>query len=105
MAAFLIIYIGVIIYYFRYKKDWYFVLGAGIMVLVIMLLYTYSRSAMIALVVAALVATVFSVRYLYARYKKQILVIGAILVLLAGAIFIKYAGTAQAILGREGSTK
>ena len=50
MGAFLILYMGILVYYTRYKKDWYFLVGAVILVLIVMILYTYSRSALIAMI-------------------------------------------------------
>jgi len=105
MGAFLIVYMGILVYYARYKKDWYFFVGGILAVLIVMILYTYSRSALIAVIFAFFVAIIFSIRVLYHKYKMQVIAIGCILALLGGAVSIKYAGKAQAIIGREGSTR
>lgn len=50
MGAFLLIYIGVFLYYFRNKRDWYFVLGAVTLFFFLLVFYTYSRSALLGLI-------------------------------------------------------
>lgn len=81
MGAFILLFLGVLLYYVRYKRDWYFVTGIVVLVCVLMLLYTYSRSAMLALGFAAFIALIFLIKTLYLRYKTQVLVIGGILLI------------------------
>jgi hypothetical protein len=50
MAAFLLLYMGMLTYYFRAKKDWYFVIGTVNILLAILIFYTYSRSAVLGLI-------------------------------------------------------
>lgn len=49
MGAYLLIYMGILTYYFRMKKDWYFVLGGVLSIGVMAIYYTYSRSALLGL--------------------------------------------------------
>jgi hypothetical protein len=45
MGAFLLLYTGLLAYYFRHKKEWHFILGCVLIGFFILVLYTYSRSA------------------------------------------------------------
>ncbi len=81
MGAFLLIFTGIFLYFNRTKKDWYFVMGVMVLGLIIMLLYTYSRSAMLAFIAAFFLVLLAGVRILYTHYKKQVMAIGIIVVL------------------------
>lgn len=105
MGAFILMYTGILLYYVRYKRDWYFLTGIGVLILVVMLLYTYSRSAMLALGFSVFLVFILSIKTLYIRYKTQLFVICGVIILLGSMVFIKYSWTGQAILGREGSTR
>lgn len=65
MGAFLIMYIGILIYFMRYKREWYFLVGSVVFILIVMLLYTYSRSAMLAFGAASVMSVFVSLRFLY----------------------------------------
>lgn len=82
MGAFLLIFSGLFLYFNRYKKDWYFVMGMVVLVLVIMLLYTYSRSAILGFFAAFVILLISGIHILYTHYKKQVLVLGGIAFLL-----------------------
>lgn len=56
MGAFIILFSGLLIYYTRKMKDWYFVLGLVVLGLTMMVIYTYSRSALIGFVGGAIIA-------------------------------------------------
>jgi hypothetical protein len=47
MGAFLLIYLGMFLYYFRFQKDWYFVIGSVSFIFVGLIILTYSRSALL----------------------------------------------------------
>jgi len=51
MGAMLIVFSGIFAYFMRVKKDWYFVTSTILVGLFIMLAYTYSRSAMIGMII------------------------------------------------------
>lgn len=105
MGAFLILFSGLFLYYIRKLKDWYFVAGIGIMILVLMLIYTYSRSALLGYIFGAIIALLGGFGYLYREYKKQMIAMVGIVLLVIGAIFLKYNGNTDSIIGREWSTK
>jgi hypothetical protein len=70
-----------------------------------MIVYTYSRSALIGSIGAIGIAVLWSLKPLYKRYKKQLVTMLIIGLALIGILGIKYADNAGAILGRAGSTK
>lgn len=105
MGAFLILFSGVFAYYMRMKRDWYFVTGTILLWLFILIIYTYSRSALLGALGGITVAVVWSFKPLYKRYRKQFITMIVIGITIIGVLAIKYADTASAILGRAWSTK
>jgi hypothetical protein len=57
------------------KRDWYFVVGAICIGLLMMITYTYSRSALLGALAGIFIAVAFSIRPIYKRYKKQFITI------------------------------
>jgi hypothetical protein len=105
MGAFLIMFSWWFAYYIREKKPWYFVNGLILLGLLIMIIYTYSRSALIGVLVGYMIIIVSGMVYIFRFYRKQFLSILIWGILLVGILSIQYAGTLGAILGRSGSTK
>lgn len=105
MGAFIIVFMGMLVYYFRKKEDWYFAVGVLVIGLVTMLLYTYSRSAMGALIGGAIISLLGGLGFLWKKYKKQLIALGLILWAFIWIITLKYSGVTESILGRAGSTK
>ncbi len=104
MGAYLLIYIGIFIYYFRSKKEWYFILGCIVMLALVLILYTYSRSAMIGFIWWVWIIILFSLRDIYKKYRIQAISMLLITILILWGIFIQYAGNIQAIVQRWWST-
>ncbi len=75
MGAFLILFTGLGVYYTRMKRDWYFVIGVIVMGLFMMIIYTYSRSALLGALAGIGVAVLWSISSLYRKYRKQFLTI------------------------------
>lgn len=105
MGAFLILFSGLLIYQIRRYKDWYFVVGLGMIVIILMVIYTHSRSALIGFVGGSVVALAGGLGFLYKNYKKQLIAMAFILMAFVWAVGLKYSGNSEALLGREGSTK
>ncbi|NRH20493.1 O-antigen ligase family protein [Candidatus Gracilibacteria bacterium] len=105
MGAFLIIFTGIFAYFTRFRKDWYFVISIVIIGLVGMIFYTYSRSAMIGIILAFLIVIFMSLRSLWRLYRFQLISVFLILSLMMSAIGVLYYDRAIAIVGRAGSTK
>lgn len=105
MGAFLLLYIGVGLYYLRYKKEWYFVIGMAVFFFLGLIVLTYSRSALLGFIIATIATIVFSSRYLFVRYPRQVIALGLVFVLFLGAFFVKYGATAATIVSRSGSSK
>ncbi len=105
MGAFLILFGGIFAYYMRMKKDWYFVTGLICLGIFGMIVYTYSRSALIGALSGSMVAIMWWMSFIYRKYKKQFIISIAIACVLLWILSIKYASNAWAILGRAWSTK
>lgn len=94
-----------LIYFFHKKKEWYFAIGVLVVGLVMMLFYTQSRSAMLALMGGFVVALLGGLGFLFKNYKKQLLGLGVILLAFIWVINLKYSGVSESIIGRAASTK
>ena len=105
MGAFLILFSGVFAYYLRFRREWYFVIAIILMGLLGMVLYTYSRSALIGLVFAYVIVLVMTLSSLWRLYRGQLLAVLVILIILAGSVVVLFSGRAMAIIGRAGSTQ
>lgn len=105
MGAFVIIFSGIFAYFNRFRKDWYFVISIILIGLLGMIFYTYSRSALIGVVIAYVIVLVMSLRSLWSLYKLQLISVVLILSLLMWLVWVMYYDRALAIVGRAWSTK
>lgn len=105
MGAYLLLYMGVMVYYLRMKKDWYFTIGLVLMILIIGVFYTYSRSAVLWLIWWVGIIILLLFHSFWKKYKAQTIVIFWITLLFLIAIFTVYSGNMRAILERWWSTK
>ncbi len=105
MWAFLIMFSWFFAYYIRGKKPWYFVNGLILIGLIVMILYTYSRSALLGIIAAYGIATIAGMTYLFKHYKKQFITIILLGTLIIGVIWTQFSGTVGAIINRAGSTQ
>ena len=105
MGAFLLLYIGVFVYYFRNYKVWHFVIGGIVLLFIACIIYTYSRSALLGLFGWVWFIILFSARYLYQNFPKQTIALAFIALLGIGGIFLQYGGNIKAIIERGGSSK
>lgn len=105
MGAFLIIFMGLITYFFHQKKDWYFAIGLVVFVAIVMVFYTYSRSAVLGMIGGAVVALLGGLGFLFQNYKKQLLALILIGIGFGWILMVKYSGSSESLIGREGSTK
>ena len=105
MGAFLIIFMGLITYFFHRKKDWYFAIGLVVFVAIVMVFYTYSRSAVLGMIGGSVVALLGGLGFLFRNYKKQLLALILIGRGFGWILMVKYSGSSESLIGREGSTK
>ncbi len=104
MGAYLLLYMGILVYYFRSKKNWHFILGCTAMLWVVLILYTYSRSAVLWILWWVWIIILFSLKDIYKKYRIQFISLILVFILVLGGIFIQYAGNMQAIIERWWST-
>ncbi len=105
MGAYLLFYMGIFAYYFRYDKKWYFVIGLFLSLFIACIVYTYSRSALLGLVWGVAIIVILSGKYLYSHYRKQVLSLSILGILGIGGILLQYGGNIQAIIERGGSSQ
>jgi hypothetical protein len=102
---FILLYLGVLAAYFKSAKKYHFLLSIWVCILLLVLFYTYSRSAVLGLLFGAIAIGLVLARTLYSHYRKGVLMILPILAILGGLFYLKFEGTIQTIILREGSTK
>lgn len=105
MWAFLILFSGVFLHFMRQKKDWYFVTGIIMVWLFILIVYTYSRSALIWYIIFLCILGIYNIKWIYRNYKKQLLAFVLIFLAIWSVLFIKFSDNAGAIIGRAWSTQ
>lgn len=105
MAAFLLLYMGILAYYFRNKKDWYFFIGGALFVLGIFVFYTYSRSALLWLATALWFLCLVSFRTLFRRFPVQMVVFLCLFLGIGGIMAWQYESSLKVIMERWGSTQ
>ena len=105
MGAFLIIFSGLLAYFTRFRREWYFVIAIILVGLLWMVFYTYSRSAMLGLLFAYTMVVVFSLRSLWGLYRMQLVSAVLILGVLIAGVWVIYYDKAASILWRAGSTQ
>ena len=76
--AFLLLYIPLYAAYFLPRKTYHYLASLGGIVLIITLLYTYSRSAVLGLIVALAIVGLYHSRTLFTKHRKTLLITGTI---------------------------
>lgn len=104
MGAFLLMYIGILVYFFRNHKNWHFVIGGIVSILLVCIIYTYSRSAFLWFLSGVWLVILFLLPKIFKYYRTQFFAIILIWMLWIWWIFIQYAGNSKAILWRGWST-
>lgn len=104
MGAFLIVYTGILVHFFRNKKEWHFFIGCVIFGLLALIFYTYSRSAVLWFFWWVGFITLFLLRDIYKKYRVEFFTVLIIFIILIGWIFLQYAGNMRAIIERGWST-
>ena len=104
MWAFLLMYVGVFIYFLRNKKDWYFLLWMVVIGFVVLIVYTYSRSALLGFIWWIGIIILFLLPNIYKKYRLQFFSILILSLILIWAIFFQYSGNMKALIQRWWST-
>lgn len=105
MGAYILIYMGVLMYYFRSKKDWYFVIGGVLLVGVMAVFYTYSRSALLGLIWWVWIVILLLLASIWKKYKLQMFIGIICTILCVTATAFLYSDKIQSVFAREWSTK
>jgi hypothetical protein len=104
-AFFILVYMGLLIHFFRTKKVYHYVIGLWILVLLGLVFLTYSRSSLIGLVIGCLVLVILSLKNIWKKYKKESLYVVLFLSLFSGLFYLRYEGAIEQIIMRTSSSK
>lgn len=103
-AFFLIVYGGLFAHYFRTRKDDAFFVGTVLSILLFLVLYTYSRSSLVGLVMGIGLAALFSAKTIWTKHRKSLAIAIPLLAVLMGAFYLRFENTIGRIVLREGSS-
>ena len=101
MGAYILIYMGILAYYFRNKKNWYFVIGCVLCVGVLGLYYTYSRSALLGLVGGVGITVLSLLPILWKKYKLQMSVFFSVILIGIMTVLFLFSDSIRAIFDRQ----
>ncbi|MDD2891450.1 MAG: O-antigen ligase family protein [Candidatus Gracilibacteria bacterium] len=104
-AYFIIVYLGLLAHYFRTKKAYHFLVGIWSIILLGLVFLTYSRSALIGIVLGCVTLVIFSLGTIWRKYKKESIYIVLLLAVLLGLFYLRYEGTIDRIILRSGSSQ
>ncbi|MDD2745583.1 MAG: O-antigen ligase family protein [Candidatus Gracilibacteria bacterium] len=102
---FIILYFGVMATYFQSAKKYHFLLGLWGIILVGVLIYTYSRSALLGFAAGMGVVILYFLPTIWKKHKSIMFWSIPFLMLFLGMFFLKFEATLTKIVMREGSTK
>lgn len=102
---FILLYFGVLATYFRAAKKYYYLLSLAVIVLTVALFYTYSRSALLGLLGWLGSLLLINLWYIWKKHRRFVLWLIPGLLLITWLFYLKFEGTIQQIVLREGSTK
>ncbi len=104
-AFFIITYAGLLLHYFRTRKDDAFPVAIWAAVLFLLLLYTYSRSSLVGVALACGLTFLLSLRVIWTKYRKAFLWSIPLLAAVVGMFYLRFETTIDRIILREGSSK
>lgn len=104
MGAFLLMYMGIFTYFFRHYKNWHFFIGCILSGMLMLIIYTYSRSALLWFFSWVWFIILFLLPKIYKKYKVEFFSILFLVILILWVFFVQYSGTMKAIVARAGST-
>jgi hypothetical protein len=104
-AYFLILHIGLILYYFRTKREYWGILALWLFGVFGLLLLTYTRSALVGVALATGFTVLLCLPVILRRYKLAFFSFVAVCALVIGGFYLRYSDSLQTIFLREGSSK
>ncbi|MBC7503394.1 O-antigen ligase family protein [Candidatus Gracilibacteria bacterium] len=104
MGAFLIVFSGIFAYFVRFRREWYYAIAIVLLGLFVMVFYTYSRSALLAITLSYFIVIVMTIGSLWKFYRVQFISTLLIFTVFTAIVGVLYYDRAAAIVGRSGST-
>lgn len=105
MAYFLIVYVGLLVHYFRTKKDWLFLVGCWVMILFGLLFLTYTRSALLGAFGGIGLTLLVYGKTIVKKYPQALAISVILAIMVSGLFYLKYQSTMTDIIERDGSSK
>ncbi|MDD4531006.1 MAG: O-antigen ligase family protein, partial [Candidatus Gracilibacteria bacterium] len=102
---FLLVYIGVLLHYFRNNKDYQFVAGCIVIGLFGLIFMTYSRSSLLGFAFGSLVVAALNAKTIFKKYKVQAIIVLIPFLFVGGFFYFKYNGSMDSLITRTGSSK
>lgn len=104
-AFFMIAYLGLLFHYFKTKKEELFAVSVWAMAVFGLILYTYSRSALVGIALGLGILIAISLKSIWKKHRQAFFVTIPIVLLFAGAFYVKFETSMDRIILREGSSK
>lgn len=104
-AYFILVYIWTLLYYFRNDKDYQFLSWCIVFILLWVLLFTYSRSALLWFAWGAVVVALLNIKTLFKKYLLQVIVVMIPVIILSWAFYYKYNWGGERLIARDWSSK
>lgn len=104
-AFFMITYLGLLFHFFRTKKEELFAVSVWGMMVFGLILYTYSRSALVGTALGVGLLIALSLKTIWKKYRRSVFVAIPVVALLSLAFYVKFEGSMDRIVLREGSSK
>lgn len=104
-AFFMMAYLGLLFHFFKTKKEELFAVSVWAMAVFGLILYTYSRSALVGIALGVGLLVVISLKAIWKKHRQAFFVAIPLIMLFAGAFYVKFETSMDRIILREGSSK
>lgn len=104
-AFFLLTYLGLLFHFFRRRKEELFAVSVWALVVFGLVLYTYSRSALVGAVMGTGLLLAMSLKSIWKHHRSALYLAIPVVALLSFAFYVKFEGSMDRIVLREGSSK
>lgn len=104
-AFFMIAYLGLLFHYFKSKKEELFAVSVWALIVFGLILYTYSRSALVGMALGVGALLTVTARFIWKKHRKAAFVAIPFVAVFALAFYVKFEHSMDRIILREGSSK
>ncbi len=104
-AFFMLTYLGLLFHFFRTKKEELFPISVWALIVFGLILYTYSRSALVGTVLGVGALIALSLKPIWKKHRRAVFMAIPVVALVSLAFYVKFEGSMDNIVLREGSSK